>query len=256
MLNVAVKVVVTPLLIGGASLAGRRWGHHLGGWLVALPLTSGPVAFLLATDQGVDFAAQTAVAMLAGTISQVAFALAYRRWAQRGWMVALVAGCLGFAVSTVALSYLHWPALPTFGLVLAAVAAAYLLTRRSPPPEPASPGKHPRWDIPVRILVATTVVVAITAAAPVIGAHLAGLLSPLPVFGIVLALFSHHAHGPAAAVGVLDGLVIGLLAPAVFFLAAALALPALGVVAFAVATVAALLAQAGTMFALPQLAPR
>jgi hypothetical protein len=37
MQNVAVKLVVTPLLIGGASLAGRRWGDQLGGWLVALP---------------------------------------------------------------------------------------------------------------------------------------------------------------------------------------------------------------------------
>jgi hypothetical protein len=86
MQNLAVKVVVTPLLIGGASLAGRRWGHQLGGWLVALPLTSGPVAFLLATDHGADFAATAAVGMLAGTIS---------RWPSRsptgGWPAA--AGC-------------------------------------------------------------------------------------------------------------------------------------------------------------------
>jgi hypothetical protein len=51
-LNVAVKIAVTPLLIGGASLAGRRFGHRIGGWLVALPLTSGPVTFFLATDHG------------------------------------------------------------------------------------------------------------------------------------------------------------------------------------------------------------
>ena len=106
------------------------------------------------------------------------------------------------------------------------------------------------------MLVATGVVVAITAAAPVIGPRLAGLLSPLPVFGIVLALFSHQAHGPAAAVGVLDGLVVGLLAPAVFFVAVAVGLPAMGLVAFAVATVAALTAQASTMLALPRAAPR
>ena len=105
------------------------------------------------------------------------------------------------------------------------------------------------------MLVATGVVVVITAAAPVIGPRLAGLLSPLPVFGIVLALFSHQAHGPAA-VGVLDGLVVGLLAPAVFFVAVAVGLPALGLAAFAVATVAALIAQASTMLALPRAAAR
>jgi hypothetical protein len=256
MQNVAVKLVVTPLLVGGASLAGRRWGDQLGGWLVALPLTSGPVAYLLATDHGVDFAATAAVGMLAGTISQVAFALAYRGLAGRGRMPALAGGCLGFAVSTVALSSLRWPALPTFGLVVAVVAAACMLIRRSTPNEPGWSGTPPGWDLPARMLVATGVVFGITAAAPVIGAQLAGLLSPLPVFGIVLAVFSHQAHGPTAAVGVLDGLVVGLLAPAVFFLAVAVALPALGLVAFAVATVAALIAQASTMLALPRSAAR
>jgi len=82
--NLAVKVVVTPLLIGGASLAGQRFGHHVGGWLVGLPLTSGPVAFFLATEQGMAFARGAAVGMLAGTSSQVAFALAYRSAARRG----------------------------------------------------------------------------------------------------------------------------------------------------------------------------
>ena len=56
--NVAVKAVVTPVSIGGASLAGRRFGHHVGGWLVALPMTSGPVAFFLGAAA---FAAATIV---------------------------------------------------------------------------------------------------------------------------------------------------------------------------------------------------
>ena len=61
------------MLVGGASLAGRRLGHQVGGWLVALPLTSGPVAFFLASDQGASFAAGAAVGMLAATASQVAW---------------------------------------------------------------------------------------------------------------------------------------------------------------------------------------
>jgi hypothetical protein len=82
--DVAVKAVLTPVLVGGASLAGRRFGHHVGGRLVALPMTSGPVAFFLATDHGVSFAAGAAVGMLAGTISQVAFALAHGSGVRRG----------------------------------------------------------------------------------------------------------------------------------------------------------------------------
>ena len=58
------KLTLTPLLIGGASLAARRWGPSIGGWIVALPLTSGPVALYLAIDQGTAYATSTATASL------------------------------------------------------------------------------------------------------------------------------------------------------------------------------------------------
>jgi hypothetical protein len=89
--SLALKLLITPLLIAAASLAGRRWGHHVGGWLVAMPLTSGPVAFFLATDHGIPFAAHATVGMLAGTASQVAFALTYRATSRRGWLPPLLA---------------------------------------------------------------------------------------------------------------------------------------------------------------------
>jgi hypothetical protein len=44
--------------------------------------------------------------MLAGTTSQVAFALLYRRAARRGTAPAALAGCAGFAAATVALAFL------------------------------------------------------------------------------------------------------------------------------------------------------
>jgi hypothetical protein len=250
--NVAVKALVTPVLIGGASLAGRRFGHHVGGWLVGLPMTSGPVAFFLATDHGVSFAGGAAVGMMAATSSQIAFALAYRRAARWGARWAAPAGCAAFALATVALSFVHWPAPLTFALVVATLAVGYAATARRPPGPVTQATRPPRWDIPVRMLAATAVVVFITAAAPTLGSHLAGLLSPFPVFGAVLAIFTHRAHGHAGAMHVLDGLLLGLLAAAVFFLALALALPVIGILAFAVATAAALTTQAVTMLAIPR----
>lgn len=255
MYNVALKAAVTPALIGAASLAGRRWGHHVGGWLVALPLTSGPVAFFLATDHGTAFAATAAVGMLAGTISQVGFALAYRCLARRGWGTALAAATVAFAGLTLVLVHLHWAAVPMFTLVMTAIVAGYLATTRRPGTEPDAGnraiGDPPRWDTPLRMAVATGVVLAITALAPIIGAHLAGLLSPFPVFGAVLAVFTHHSHGPAAASHALDGLIVGLAAPAVFFLVLALGLPSIGLATFATASLAAAITQAGTLFAIP-----
>lgn len=93
----ALKLTLTPILIAAATLAGRRWGPAIGGWLVALPLTSGPVAFFLVLDQGAPFAAAAAVGSLLGAAAEAAFALVYSRTASRGWVAALVAGSLAFA---------------------------------------------------------------------------------------------------------------------------------------------------------------
>lgn len=87
---------------------------------------------------------------------------------------------------------------------------------------------------------------AVTALAPRLGLDLAGLLSPFPVFGAVLAVFAHRTGGPTLAADALGGLVVGLASPTVFFLVLSVGLPVVGVAAFAGATVAALLTQAGT----------
>src|SRR5207244_11689777 len=62
----ALKLVVTPLLIGAASLAGRRWGSAVGGWLSGTPLTSGSFVLFLALDHGPRFAARAAAARVEG----------------------------------------------------------------------------------------------------------------------------------------------------------------------------------------------
>jgi hypothetical protein len=102
------------------------------------------------------------------------------------------------------------------------------------------------------MLLATAMVVLITELAPLLGPHVAGLLSAFPVFGAVLAIFTHQTEGLAGTTGVLDGFLLGLLAPAAFFLVLALTLAALGVVAFVVAAATALETQALSMLALPR----
>ena len=62
--NLTLKLVLTPALIGTATLAGRRWGQSVGGWLVGLPLTTGPVAFFIALDHGAAFGAAAVVGSL------------------------------------------------------------------------------------------------------------------------------------------------------------------------------------------------
>jgi hypothetical protein len=248
--SLALKLILTPLLIGGASLAARRWGSEVGGWLVGVPFTSAPVTFFLAIGPGPHFAAQTAVGTLAGTLSQAAFALAYawfaRRWA---WWVCLGAATIAFAAVTVPLLRLNATALVTFvAAVVTLMVALALMPRRL---APAVGSVHlPRWDIPARMTVGTMLVVALTAAAPLLGPRLAGLIFPYPLYATVLAVFSHHLQGPESAVSVLRGLLLGLFAFAGFFLTIAQLLEDSGIaVAFGAAILVALALQAVSLVA-------
>ncbi len=243
--TLVLKLVLTPVLIAAASLAGRRWGQSVGGWLVGLPLTSGPVAFFLALDQGAGFAAAVAVGSLAGAIAEAVFCLAYGWSAARGWVVALAAASVAFALVGLGLQRLDWPP-PALAIVVFAtlgVALWWLPKRASvaavPPP--------PRWDLPARMLITTVLVVGLTALAPTLGPRLSGLLATFPVYAAILTVFAHRA-GPAPAVQVLRGLLLGLFSFGAFFLVLGGSIERLGIAAgFGAATAAALAVQMGSL---------
>jgi hypothetical protein len=249
--TLALKISVTPVLILAASLAGRRWGETVGGWLVGLPLTSAPVCFFLALDQGTGFAAAAGIGCLAGAAAEAGFTIAYGQMSRRfGWPAALAAASFAFFAGV---AVLGWAALRLWPLVAGVCAALCLALRLMPRLDGrglAVPAV-PRWDIPARVVVATTVVLGITALAPTLGPRLSGLFATYPVFAAVMATFSHHARGPAAGLQVLRGLMTGLFAFTGFFAVLSLALQPLGIAAgFAAATAVALVIQAASLVVL------
>jgi hypothetical protein len=248
--NLTLKLVVTPALIGAATLAGRRWGQAVGGWLVGLPLTTGPVAFFIALEHGEPFAAAAALGSLGGAAAEAAFCVAYGWLALRvRWPLAVVAGSAAFAALAWALQGLPAGPWPVFGLALGAlVLALRLMPASGPAPAPNPP---PRWDLPARMVLATAVVLVITALAPRLGARVSGVLATYPLFAAILTAFAHHLQGAGAAVSVLRGLLFGLFAFASFCLVLAVSLVHLGIAgAFGAAIVAALLVQALSLWRL------
>lgn len=247
--ELALKLVLTPLLVGAASLAGRRWGTAVGGWLIGIPFTSGPIAFFLALNPGGRFAQEAAAGIMAGAISQAAFCLGYAWTAQRmGWWLSLAGATAAFAVSTLMLSMVALPAPAIFVVIIVVNVVALFLMPSAPVVAPERP-EYPGWDIPARMVVATAFVLVLTSAAPLLGARLAGLIAPFPLYASVLAAFAHRVVGRDAAVGVVRGLLLGLFAFASFFLAVAILLPQGIAVAFAVAIGLALAVQAATLVA-------
>lgn len=240
------KLALAPLLILAASLAGRRWGDSIGGWFVGLPLTSGPVCFLLALQQGTGFAAAAARGCLAGAMAEAGFCLAYGIAARHaGWRPALLAGTGGFA-AVAATSALGSPPLALLTLFVAASLGVALW--QLPSCERADNAiPLPRWDLPARMIIASLLVLSLTSLAPLLGARSSGILATYPVFAAVLTAFAHSGRGMAAATGVLRGLLLGLFGFTGFFALLAELLPQQGVVAgFACAALVALTIQAAT----------
>jgi len=232
------KILLTPLLIVGATLITRRWGPTVGGWFVGLPLTSGPIAFFLSLEQGAEFAAASAANSLIGQCGIAVLSIIYAKSARgNAW---LRSSCLALAVYFPAMELISLVSsgLPlacslTFGfqfatLLIVGRPAAGLVARDSP-----------WWDLPVRMGVAVTVVLSITGFAVVLGPKWSGLLAPFPAFTLIMTAFSHRQYGPAAAHQFLYGVVVGAFGSIVFFCIVAFGLTSLGIPAtflFAVST--------------------
>jgi hypothetical protein len=241
-----IKLIVTPLVVLSGSLAARRWGDAVGGWLVGLPLTSGPVSIFLAVEQGRLFAAQAANGSMAGVLSQAAFCLGYAALAWRGATIALAGGTLAYAASAALLVASDLSPIVLFAAAIAALAFVLRLTPQRP--VPVSTKLAAWWDLPARVAVTTALVVALTSAATTLGPGVSGVTASFPLIGASIAAFAQWRQGPKAGVAVLRGMTSALYAFATFFFIASAALPRLSLFsAFGLATVGGLIAQTATL---------
>jgi hypothetical protein len=243
----AIKLLLTPALVVGASLVARRWGPQVGGWLVGFPLTSAPVAVVLLLEHGRSFAATAALATLLGVLSQAFFGVAYTRTARRfAWPVCLAAGTVGFAAGTVALANLRLPA--PFVAVFVAAGLTLALAATPLPRGRIREADLPAWDLPARVVVATAFILVVTGLAGRIGPTLTGLLTPFPLYAAVLGVFAHIHEGRASATAVMHGLLVGLYGFGSFFLVLGLLLVPFGpLVAFGAAVTAVCLVQGAAL---------
>jgi hypothetical protein len=234
------KLILTPLLIAMATLAVRRWGFTLGGVFTGLPLISGPVSLFLALEQGPRFAEQGSRGMLLGTIALAAFCVAYVRTGKGlSWLAPLIVGFASYCFAAWSLSFFSFNLGVLTLLVLfflsAAVKAAGL------PVSSASRVAAPSWDIPMRMVTATAMVLLITGWAGHIGPKWSGILAPFPVFTCIMGVFAQKQNGADAAHGLISGIIIGCFGAVSFYLVVGLAVERTSIAAtYLLATAAAL----------------
>ncbi|HLO29772.1 MAG TPA: hypothetical protein VK249_11585 [Anaerolineales bacterium] len=247
------KLILAPVIIGSASLAGRKWGSAVSGWLIGLPLTSGPVIFFLSLNHNLSFVMSSILGTLSGGFSLVAFCLTYAWLAQRfKWTVAIIGSMSAFAAVTLLMQTIIVPLWPLFLLVILAILLGMWLMPKQSDIVPAET-KPGNWDIPVRILIGTGFILFLTEIASIIGPRLTGLLATIPLYTAILTVFAHRLQGTTGAINVLHGLLFGMLAFAGFFFTLGLLIEGAGVgTAFIAAIVITLLIQGITLQILPK----
>ncbi|MBL0730728.1 hypothetical protein [Piscinibacter sp. HJYY11] len=249
----ALKIALVPSLIGGVTLAGRRWGPGVAGWLSAFPVVAAPILLFLALEQGPGFAAQASAATLSAVIATLVFGASYG-WAARrySWLGSTLFSFACYFVAVLGLN--AWaPSLPVSGIcVLLALLVAPRLYAHPPHDEPVEAPRS-RYEIWWRMLAGALLVVLVTHFASELGPRLSGLLAMFPVVASVLTVFSHIHTGTAFAIRQLRSMVLGYYAFACFCLVLAVSLAHLGIAgAFLAALGVALLVQGASRVHLRQ----
>ncbi|MFS2072978.1 hypothetical protein ACEN9D_29940 [Pseudomonas sp. CT11-2] len=226
------KLLVIPGFLLLISLAGKRWGPSVAGWLSGLPVVVGPILLFLAIEQGHVFAAQAATAALSAMFAMIAFCVTYAQVAQRlSWSWALTMALLVWASVAVVLSLI--PPSLTLSVIAAAtalLAAPYLF----PSVQPVVSGPAPKSDkLLLRMMAGALLTLAVTLLASTVGERWSGLLAVFPVLGSVMAVFSQQTRGPAFTAALLRATATGMYSFAAFCLVLALALPRFGWTGFA-----------------------
>ena len=232
------KILLVPTLIAAITLATRRWGPRIGGFLTALPVVTGPTLCFYAIEQGRAFGARAATGTLIALAAVVAFGVVYARLCARWpWPLTLTCGWIAFLVTTSMLYFI--PQNPFVGIVLVTLTCAIGVRLLPETGRLAAAVPHPVWDLPVRMIAAVTLVLVLTSLASRLGPSLSGLLTPFPLATAILAAFTHAQRGREAVVAFFSGFISALVTFAVFCFVLAVTLTAIPLAASIAAALAA-----------------
>ncbi len=239
----ALKLLLVPSFLALVSLAGRRWGPGVAGWLAGFPVVAGAILLVLALERGPAFAGAAATASLSAVFASVLFSLAYSHACLRfDWPVASPIAIGAWALASLVLNGL--PSSLPLSLTIAIatlLAAPQLFPATDAPPRPSRFGNR---ELLLRMMAGAALTLAVSALATAIGPARSGLLAVFPVIGAVLTVFSQRLSGPAFVIVLLRAMVRGLYSFVAFCLLLSVLLPESGIATgFVAATAGAGLVQ-------------
>ncbi|KPC53315.1 hypothetical protein [Amantichitinum ursilacus] len=218
-LALATKLLAGPLVIGLASLAGKRWGPNVAGLIGGLPLVAGCVTLALWMAFGQDYALATARSAPSGLWANAVYMLALGySFGRLGWRGSLLCGwivylAVAITLAVTGLAQNQW-------VCIGALGALALAIKLLPQPSGMPHAVHmPHSELAVRMAVAFVLVVGLSSLSQTLGKSLTGVLSGGPVAATVIPAFTMASGDRNALLFQLRGFLTGLIGFGLCFLA-------------------------------------
>jgi hypothetical protein len=219
MIPLLLRFLLAPILVAAASLATRRWGDRVGGWLAAFPFVAGPLLLVMSLENGLEFGAESALSALSGITALAVFAVCYAHLARAiHWTLALPVGWALYLVSAALMHNMETGVIPRLAGALTSLWLARRLLPRNPPCEESDDVRHtPWWDLIARMGSAAVLVGTVATLSEWMGPSWSGLLTPFPIATTILVAFAHAQDGHPAVSRMLEGFIPALSGLALFF---------------------------------------
>lgn len=241
------KIAAIPLLLWAVSTLARRFGPMVAGVVNGLPLISGPISFVVALEQGADFALDAAWGAYPGMTCLVVFGLCYAHFGRRfDWSVAVVASFAVYAACACLAGVLSLPQ-PLWAPV--ALAALFIGIRCLPSPVADEAGlPPPRSKGPyLQMAGGAALMTFITLSAQFVGPTFSGMFMFFPVIGSLLGGYFLRARCVNAVIFLFKGTFWGALTGWSFMMTLACTLPRFSIAVSYLAAVAAALSMSAVL---------
>lgn len=211
------------------TLAGRKWGSLISGIIASIPWVGGPIILFISIEQGKTFAVQSIPGTMVGIMAWMAFCMSYVVIGKRkaSPLASALAGYIGYFTLSIVLNFLM-PVLSIdllYGIALISTICSLLFLPKVDHTKKEEIIKRFRYDLPMRMISATLIVVLITYFAQNLGPIWSGILTPIPVITAVLGVFTHYSQGLYGAREIYRGIMIGMIGFMTFMFLLAKLLP-------------------------------
>jgi hypothetical protein len=218
--GLALKMVLTAIVVVVTSVAVERAGPFIGALIAALPTAAGAAYVILAIEHPPSFIAASAIGSVAVSAAVSLFCAVYILLAQRhGLLLSLSVSLVAWFAATAIFRMVDWTPLTVVLLNAVVFGVTVPLSWRYREAGPPRKFLRTRYDIPLRAIAAAIVVAIVTTASYRIGSFASGMFALFPIIlcsSIVIlhprvggkATASMLAHAQIAFVGLSLGFLV------------------------------------------------